>query len=185
MSYQAYIDAVRKKTGKSMDEFHELARQRGLLEPGKKAGEVVAWLKSDFGLGHGHATAVYGVLRSAEEPKLDARERVDAHFAGRSAAWKSIFDRVMAVVSGFGADVSVKPGDAYLSLLRKGKKFAIVKAGAGAMDVGLKRKGVAPTGRFKASGSWNTMVTHRVRLRAPAELDEEVFAWLRSAYAEA
>ena len=185
MSYQAYIDAVQKKTGKSMDDLHELARRRGFLDRQAKAGEVVAWLKSEFGLGRGHAMAAYGVIRSAVEPKLETDERIEAHFSGRRAAWKNTYRRIVEVVSGFGPDLSVKAGDTYLSLLRKGKKFAILKVGIGYMDIGVKLKGAPAGERFRLSGSWNAMVTHRVRIESPAELDREVFSWLRSAYAAA
>jgi hypothetical protein len=58
MTFQAYLDAVKTKTGLSPEDFRALASDKGLLEPGTKAGQVVAWLKADFGLGHGHAMAV-------------------------------------------------------------------------------------------------------------------------------
>jgi hypothetical protein len=63
MSFQAYIDNIKTKTGKTPDEFKVLAQQRGLLKPGVKAGEIVAWLKEDFGLGHGHAMAIYATFK--------------------------------------------------------------------------------------------------------------------------
>jgi hypothetical protein len=34
-----------------------------MLKPGVKAGAVVAWLKADFGLGHGHAMAIMALLK--------------------------------------------------------------------------------------------------------------------------
>ncbi|MEQ9401111.1 MAG: DUF4287 domain-containing protein [Longimicrobiales bacterium] len=37
----------------------------------------------------------------------------------------------------------------------------------------------------EAAGSWNAMVSHRVRLTQPAEVDETVVGWLRAAYDEA
>ena len=55
MSYQAYLDSIKAKTGKTPAEFRALAQDKGLLAPGVKAGEVVRWLKQDYGLGHGHA----------------------------------------------------------------------------------------------------------------------------------
>jgi hypothetical protein len=39
-----------------------------LLEPGVKAGQIVAW-KEDFELGHGHAMAIYAVLKPLIPPK--------------------------------------------------------------------------------------------------------------------
>lgn len=59
MSFQAYIDNIRAKTGRGPDEFAQLAREKGLLEPGTKAGQVTDWLKAEHGLGHGHAMAIY------------------------------------------------------------------------------------------------------------------------------
>lgn len=63
MSFQAYIDNIKVKTGRTPDEFKQLAEQKGLLKPGVKAGEIVAWLKEDFGLGHGHAMAIYATFK--------------------------------------------------------------------------------------------------------------------------
>jgi hypothetical protein len=45
-----------------------LAKKKGLLEPGVKAGQIVVWLKKDFDLGHGHAMAIYAVLKPLIPP---------------------------------------------------------------------------------------------------------------------
>jgi Domain of unknown function (DUF4287) len=63
MTFQAYLDNIEAKTGKTPADFKRLAKEKGLLEPGVKAGQIVAWLKKDFDLGHGHAMAIYAVLR--------------------------------------------------------------------------------------------------------------------------
>ncbi len=63
MSFQAYIDNIKAKTGKTPEEFKKLALKKGLLEPGVKAGAIVAWLKEDFSLGHGHAMAIYATFK--------------------------------------------------------------------------------------------------------------------------
>lgn len=67
MSFQAYIDNIKAKTGKTPEEFKQLAETKGLLEPGVKASEIVAWLKQDFGLGHGHAMAIYATFKGKTE----------------------------------------------------------------------------------------------------------------------
>jgi hypothetical protein len=67
MSFQAYIDNIRAKTGKSPEEFKKLAEKQGLLKPGVKAGAIVAWLKKDYGLGHGHAMAIYAAFKGNKE----------------------------------------------------------------------------------------------------------------------
>ena len=48
--------------------------------------------------------------------------------------------------------------------------------------MGIKLKGAKPTGRFEAAGAWNSMVTHRMRINDPAQIDAEVLAWLKQAY---
>ncbi|AOY00984.1 DUF4287 domain-containing protein [Jeongeupia sp. USM3] len=68
MSFQSYLDNIRAKTGQSPDDFRRLADARGfavdgVLKPGVKAGQIVDWLKTDFELGHGHAMAVYALLK--------------------------------------------------------------------------------------------------------------------------
>ncbi|MFA5835141.1 MAG: DUF4287 domain-containing protein [Bacteroidota bacterium] len=65
MSFQAYLDNIKAKTGKTPDDFKNLAAKNGLLKAGTKAGQIVAWLKKDFELGHGHAMAIYAVLKSS------------------------------------------------------------------------------------------------------------------------
>jgi len=67
MSFQAYIDNIKAKTGKTPDDFRKLAEKKGLLKPGVKAGEIVAWLKNDFDLGHGHAMAIVAVFKGIKQ----------------------------------------------------------------------------------------------------------------------
>jgi hypothetical protein len=72
MSFQAYIDNIKTKTGKTPDDFKKLAEKKGLLQKreikdGVKAGEIVAWLKKDFDIGHGHAMAIYAVFKGIKK----------------------------------------------------------------------------------------------------------------------
>lgn len=68
MTFKAYLLNIEAKTGKSPEDFKELATKKGYLLNGKlrsdiKAGEVVAWLKQDYQLGHGHAMAIVALLK--------------------------------------------------------------------------------------------------------------------------
>lgn len=68
MSFQAYLDNVRAKTGKTPAELRALAAEKGFTEGGVlkksvKAGEVLAWLEQDFGLGRGHGMAIVALLK--------------------------------------------------------------------------------------------------------------------------
>ena len=72
MSFQAYLDNVQTKTGKSPKDFQELAEAKGFLNDGElvktvKATEVTDWLKNDFGLGHGHAMAIFAYFKGKRD----------------------------------------------------------------------------------------------------------------------
>ena len=67
MSFQAYLDNIEAKTGKTPNDFIALAKQKGFDE-NTKTGEIVAWLKQDFELGHGHAMAMAHVIKKG--PKI-------------------------------------------------------------------------------------------------------------------
>jgi len=88
MSFQAYLDNIKAKTGKTPQEFKVLAEKKGFLKPGVKAGEIVAWLTEDFDLGHGHAMAIVNTLKSATQPKLSVEEPVNKHFSGNKSSWR-------------------------------------------------------------------------------------------------
>ncbi len=63
MSFQAYLDAIEKKTGRTAAELLLLAHERG-FDASSKATPVVQWLKEDFDLGRGHAMALVHVLKN-------------------------------------------------------------------------------------------------------------------------
>ncbi|HOY48459.1 MAG TPA: DUF4287 domain-containing protein [Flavobacteriales bacterium] len=68
MSFQAYIDNIESKTGKSLADFKRMAEEKGFLINGKlapsiKATAIVDWLKADFALGHGHCMALFAAFK--------------------------------------------------------------------------------------------------------------------------
>jgi hypothetical protein len=63
MSYQAYLDAIEKKTGKTPEELLAEAAARGFT-PQCKASDFAVWLKDDHDVGRGHAMALFGVLKN-------------------------------------------------------------------------------------------------------------------------
>jgi len=59
MSFDAYIRNIHEKTGKTPEDFYALANEKELLGAGARAMQIVTWLKQEFGLGHGHAMAIW------------------------------------------------------------------------------------------------------------------------------
>lgn len=68
MSFQAYLDNIQAKTGKSPSDFKAMAEKKGFTQNGEirpeiKATQITDWLKEEFELGHGHAMAIYALLK--------------------------------------------------------------------------------------------------------------------------
>lgn len=172
---------IEAQSGRAREKWIALAAAAG--KP--KHGDLVAWLKSQHGLGHGNANLIarsaLDAASGAPPPEGDAL--VDALFAGKKAALRPLFDALMADVHRLGTDVEVAPKKTYVSL-RRSKQFALVQPStADRLDLGLNLKGVAPTGRLELSGSFNAMCTHRIRLGAEhGAIDAAIKRWLKQAY---
>ncbi|TRO89490.1 DUF4287 domain-containing protein [Glycocaulis profundi] len=70
MSFQGYLDSIQAKTGLGPADFRSRAEAKGFTADGAllvKAGEIVRWLAEDHGLGHGHAMAVYALLKGTRK----------------------------------------------------------------------------------------------------------------------
>lgn len=175
---QSMIENLPAKTGKSLPDWLALLKDSGL----EKHGAVVRQLKAEHGMTHGFANLVaHEFLRSAAT-HADGDDLVAAQYAGRKAGLKPIFEALSAAVTEFGSDVELAPKNAYVSL-RRNKQFGLVQPStATRVDVGLNLKGVEPGGRLEASGSFNSMCSHRVRIESTEQVDEELIGWLRRAY---
>jgi hypothetical protein len=67
--------------------------------------------------------------------------------------------------------------------MRRSKQFCIIQPStATRVDVGINLKDVKPTDRLELSGSFNAMVSHRVKVGSKDEVDKELIGWLRQAY---
>jgi predicted transport protein len=107
---------------------------------------------------------------------------VEAQYAGKKGALRPIYAALDAALKKLGKDVEAAPKKGYVSYCRS-KQFALVQPStATRIDVGIQLKGVAPTARLEASGSFNAMVSHRVRIESVADIDAELRGWLKQAY---
>ena len=72
MSFQASLDDIKAKTGKTPEQFKALETKAGVYRPDMKATALAAWLKKEFDLGHGHSMAIWAVFKDkgwVESPK--------------------------------------------------------------------------------------------------------------------
>jgi hypothetical protein len=71
VSFQTYIDNIEAKTGLKPADFRKRATAKGFIADdaiasGVKATTVTDWLKAEFGLGHGHAMAIYATFKGRQ-----------------------------------------------------------------------------------------------------------------------
>lgn len=172
----AMIANLEAKTGKPLDAWMKITRSSGL----EKHGQILKMLKSEHGVTHGFANLLAHETLSNGTP-LEA-ELVDAQYAGKKADLRPIYEALIAMTSKFGQDVDVSPKKTYVSL-RRNKQFALIKPStATRIDVGLNLKGEPVSERLEASGSFNSMCSHRVRVTSQSEIDTELRDWLKQAY---
>lgn len=175
------IANLKEKTGRALPEWVALARASGLA----KHGQIVAMLKADHGLGHGYANLVAHSALQGDGPAPGGDDLVAAMYAGEKQALLPVWAAIEKAVRGFGADVEVSPKKTYVSL-RRSKQFALVQPTTKTrVDVGLCLKGERAGPRLEAAGSFNAMVSHRVRLEKASDVDAELVGWLRQAYERA
>ena len=178
----AQVRNIEERYGRPMPEWFAVIAASGLT----KHPEVVAMLKAEHGMAHGAAHRVSLLSREAGQPAAaSADAAIDDLYAGKKAPLRPLHDRLMTVIGGFGGDLATVPKKGYLSLRRR-KQFAMIQpSAAGRLDVGLILPDVPAAGRLEASGSFNALFTHRVRLTSADEIDAELTGWLRDAYANA
>lgn len=176
---QTMINNLQEKTGKSLDQWLKiLAKQRF-----EKHGEIVKWLKSEHAVTHGFANLIAHMHRDAVASDSEGEvDLVGVQYKGPKAGLRPVYDAIIKVVSSLGTDVEVAPKKAYVSI-RRSKQFALVQPSTkDRVDVGINLKGQPPTARLEKSGSFNTMVSHRVRVTKKGEVDADLKRWLKKAY---
>lgn len=179
---QTQIRNIETQTGKTLDALI----QSGLATGKEKHSELRQFFQDEYGLTYGNANTVAILTRDKMKGTAGEEENfVDAQYDGKKLALRPIYDALTAAVLKFGDDVEISPKRTYVSL-RRNKQFAIVQpTTATRVDVGINLKDVPPGDRLEASGSFNSMVSHRVRVAHVADVDDELLGWLHQAYEQA
>lgn len=145
-----------------------------------KHGQIVAFLKSEYGLTHGNANGLAHAVRDqlaggpAGEDDLLA-----AQYAGAKAGLRPVYDQLAEIAQRQGDDVSIviqKTGVAF----RRAKQFAVVKAASSTrVQLGLNLPETPDDARVVATSG---MCTHSVDVRSPVDIDDRLVAWVSQAY---
>ena len=175
------IANMKEKTGKTLAQWVTIAKKSGAA----KHGEMVKMLKTDHGMTHGFANLVaHKTLKSDAGSVGETTDLVAAQYAGLKADLKPIYDALIKAAKSCGA-IEIAPKKSYVSL-RRSKQFAIIQPSTKTrVDLGLNMKSEPAKGRLEQSGSFNAMVSHRVRLEKASDVDKNVKAWIKKAWSEA
>jgi hypothetical protein len=176
---QAQLRNIETTYGRSIDDWTGLIQASGK----HRHGEIVAMLKTDYGLSHGSANRVALVALDALNPKAHDDPESSLLRDGKDSLLP-IHGRLMALVHGLGNDVEIAPKKGYLSIRRR-KQFAMIKPAARHIDLGLILVGRPPVGRLESAATFNALFTHRVKVHSPDEIDDALAGWIADAYAAA
>jgi len=174
----AMVANMKEKTGKTLPQWLKIAKASKL----EKHGQILKHLKDEHGMTHGFANLVAHYTLKPADTGAGGDGLIDAQYAGKKADLRPIYDALIAAVNKLGKDVDVSPKKSYVSL-RRSKQFGLIQPStATRIDVGINLKGTAPTKRLEASGSFNGMVSHRVRVTDAKQVNAELKGWLKKAY---
>jgi len=172
------IANMKENTGKTLPQWIKIAKASKL----EKHGQILKHLKADHGMTHGFANLVAHKTLKSDAGSSDSGDLITAQYAGAKAELRPIYDALIAKIGKFGKDVEIAPKKAYVSL-RRNKQFALIQPSTKTrLDVGINLKGDGTTARLEASGSFNAMCSHRVRLSSGKDVNRELLDWLRQAY---
>lgn len=176
------IANIEEKYGKPFKYWVELLRKSGL----EKHGQMINLLKKDHGFTHGFANLVAHKARESDAASTaQTVDLIDNQYSKGKESLKPIYDTLIKQISKFGKDVEIAPKKAYVSL-RRSKQFGLIQPSTKSrVDVGINLKDKESTDRLESSGSFNAMVSHRVRLSAVSDVNKELIAWLKEAYEKA
>jgi hypothetical protein len=176
---QSQIRNIETTYGKPLDHWLAVIDASGLT----KHNQVVTMLKADHGLAHGAAHRVSLLARQRDDTGVAAPpDPADALYAGAKAGLRPLHDALIGEIRALGA-FNIAPKKGYLSLRRR-KQFAMIQPSTTSrIDLGLILPATPATGRLEFAARFNPLFTHRVRITAVTDLDDELRGWLATAYA--
>ena len=151
-----------------------------------KHGEMRAFAMEEFGLGYGDANSLVHYARKVAEGGVQdtsgptVEEAVATIYYGKKAELLPIHQEFMSMIGSL-AEIEIAPKKAYLSLRRK-KQFATVGPGSkGRVEIGVNPIDPQKSTRLEEMPK-GSMCKYRVYLSDPSDVDNELLAWVTSAY---
>jgi hypothetical protein len=177
---ETQLDNIQKKTGKSLDDLAGIIGKSGLT----KHSEIRDYLKRELGLGHGDANAlVHAVLQSDGQRAAEGKSSdqvLDEIYSGAKAHMRPIHEKLMKEMNKFG-EFEIVPKKGYVSLRRK-KQFAMIGRKTNTrFEVGINARDLKQNARLLEQPK-GSMCNYIVNVSDAQEVDDELIAWIKSAY---
>ena len=173
---------LKENTGKDLKKWVQIVKKQNL----EKHGQRIKYLKSEHGFTHGFANLVaHYVTRPLPGEQVEELEDLVTKQYEKKPDLLPIYEKLIKEVMKFGKDVEIAPKKAYVSLRAK-TQFALIQPSTKTrLDIGIKLKDEPTTERLETSASFNSMVSHRVRVNSINEIDKALIGWLKKAYTKA
>ena len=173
---------LKENTGKDLKKWVQIVKKQNL----EKHGQRIKYLKSEHGFTHGFANLVaHYVTRPLPGEQVEELEDLVTKQYEKKPDLLPIYEKLIKEVMKFGKDVEIAPKKAYVSLRAK-TQFALIQPSTKTrLDIGIKLKEEPTTERLETSASFNSMVSHRVRVNSINEIDKALIGWLKKAYTKA
>lgn len=169
-----------KNTGKSLDEWIEIARKNSK----EKHGETVKWLKESYNLGLFFADLIVHKANGTDAGSFSDEELITQQYK-RKENLKPIYDIILGNILALGNDIEIAPKKAYVSLRRK-KQFACLKpATKKRFEIELILKDQKEEGVLETITGAGAMCTHKIKIESEKQLNDEVYKWIKTAYEKA
>jgi hypothetical protein len=187
----AYVQNIlrnfKTKTGRSPEEWVAFTKKEGP----KTEAERRAWLKEKHNLGTNYAWWIAGYCegKGLEDGDPDAYlaaapRYVEKMFAGKRAALRPIYEKLLKLGLGIGKEAKACPCQTIVPLYRE-HVFAEIKPATNTrIELGLALanvKGKIPA-RIQAVKGAKNRITHKIHITSIDEVDGFVAKWLKAAY---
>ncbi len=186
---QKWIAELQEESGRSLYEWIEIVNREGP----KAEKERREWLKSKHQLATNSASWIAeraggtgGEMDSPEKYSEIAQKYVAEQYSERKESLRPIYEDLLQLAAGLGADVKACPCKTMVPLYRL-HVFAQIKATTNSrVDLGLALthyKGKLPKRIVDTGGlAKKDRITHRIELQSPEQIDGDVAKWLETAY---
>ena len=174
---------LERQTGAGVGEWSRRIRDTGI----DSRATLLAWLKERGINGYAQQLLIMERFGYPDYLVASAEELIYDQYADRPGL-RPVLDRVLNIALGLAEPgaVDVQVRKTYVTLRTRRRKFAVIKASTRKrVDLGLRIDGRQPGGRLEsAKVLQDGVMTIRIALGSPEEVDDEVAQWLATSFRE-